>query len=76
VVVGADGKAVAQVTPDGTVAPISVPQPDGALSDPTKLDHAKATGALQATSIAKVGEIVQEMPAEAAALVRSWLMEG
>lgn len=76
VVVGADGTPVAQVTADGTVAPLGLPQPDGALSDPTKLDAAKATGALHATSIAKVGEMVQEMPAEAAAIIRSWLAEG
>jgi flagellar M-ring protein FliF len=79
VVVGADGQPVAQVTADGTVAPLGLPGtvgPDGALSDPGRLDQAKAAGALHATSIAKVGEMVQEMPNEAAALIRSWLAEG
>jgi flagellar M-ring protein FliF len=76
VVVGADGQPLAQVTADGVVTPASLPTPDGALSDPSKLDQAKATGVMHATSIAKVGDMVQEMPGEAAALIRSWLSEG
>ncbi len=82
---GEHGKAVAvAVGPDGQpVAPA-----DGAPSDgeggsteivpagPNKLEIAQKLGALQATSIAKVGEMIKENPGEAASIIRSWLMDG
>jgi flagellar biosynthesis/type III secretory pathway M-ring protein FliF/YscJ len=37
---------------------------------------AQALGALQATSIAKVGEMIKADPAEAASIIRGWLMDG
>jgi flagellar M-ring protein FliF len=78
VVVGSDGMPVAQVASDGSVAPLGLPAAaaDGALANPGRLDQAKATGEMHATSIAKVGEMVHDMPNEAAALIRSWLAEG
>jgi flagellar M-ring protein FliF len=45
-------------------------------SGPNKLEIAQKLGALQATSIAQVGEMIKENPGEAASIVRSWLMDG
>lgn len=41
-----------------------------------RLDMAQKLGALQANSIAKVGEMIKDNPAEAASIIRSWLMDG
>jgi len=54
---------------------------DGGLGDlinsgPNKLEIAQKLGALQATSIAQVGEMIKENPGEAASIVRNWLMDG
>ncbi|MDR3375892.1 MAG: flagellar basal-body MS-ring/collar protein FliF [Ancalomicrobiaceae bacterium] len=73
-----NAQAVAALTagPDGTAAGTS----DGAggehgPSGPSKLEMAKQLGALQATSIAKVGEMIKADPGEAAAIVRTWLTD-
>ncbi|MDR3495675.1 MAG: flagellar basal-body MS-ring/collar protein FliF [Ancalomicrobiaceae bacterium] len=42
---------------------------------PNKLELAQQLGALQATSIAKVGDMIKADPGEAAAIVRSWLTD-
>ncbi|WP_417686588.1 flagellar basal-body MS-ring/collar protein FliF [Roseibium sp.] len=39
------------------------------------LEEAKAQGAMQASSIAKVGEMISEYPSEAVTIVRGWLDE-
>ncbi|MEJ1160864.1 flagellar basal-body MS-ring/collar protein FliF [Prosthecomicrobium sp. N25] len=78
VTIGPDGKPVpvpiseahAAAKGEGAVA-----LPAGGL-DPTKLEHAKQLGALQANSIGKVGDLIKEFPEEATALIRSWLSEG
>lgn len=48
-----------------------------AMVHPThmRLEEAKALGAVQAGSILKIGEMVQQNPNEAALIVRSWLNE-
>lgn len=40
-----------------------------------RLEEAKAQGAVQAGSILKIGEMVQQSPNEAAMIIRSWLTE-
>ncbi|WP_333825988.1 flagellar basal-body MS-ring/collar protein FliF [Pinisolibacter sp.] len=40
-----------------------------------RLEEAKALGAVQAGSILKIGEMVQQSPNEAAMIIRSWLTE-
>ncbi len=40
-----------------------------------RLDEAKAMGAVQAGSIRKIGEMIDETPLEAAAIIRGWLSE-
>lgn len=40
-----------------------------------RLEEAKAAGAVQAGSILKIGEMVQQSPNEAALIIRSWLNE-
>lgn len=54
---------------------------DGEGGEPTvhpthmRLEEAKALGAVQAGSIMKIGEMVQQSPNEAALIIRSWLNE-
>ncbi|MCW1840750.1 flagellar basal-body MS-ring/collar protein FliF [Prosthecomicrobium hirschii] len=75
-VIGADGKPVpvtaGTVGPDGQAAGVPLPE----NMNLQKLEQAKALGAMHATSIQKVGELIVEHPAEATALIRGWLMEG
>lgn len=72
VVIGADGKPMLQPTGESqTLEPL----PDTSSLSSTKLDQAKQLGRLQASSIGKVGEIINEYPSEAAAIVRGWLNE-
>ena len=85
---GADGAVVGdtvlQIGPDGQ--PIALPPGfagDAALAGadmgphPThaRLDEAKALGAVQAGSIKKIGDMIDETPHEAAAIIRGWLAE-
>ncbi len=41
-----------------------------------RLDIAKALGAMQASSVVKMGEMITESPNEAALIIRTWLNEG
>jgi flagellar M-ring protein FliF len=83
---GQHGTAVAAVGPDGQPVAAgdgATPGPDGenGLADathsgPNRLEIAQKLGALQATSIAQVGEMIKENPGEASSIVRNWLMDG
>ncbi len=65
------------IGPDGTlVAESEVPkEEDDAEMMIEWLEEAKAEGALQATSITKVGDMIQDYPTEAVTIVRGWLDE-
>ena len=57
---------------DGTPAQVG----EMTVAGPNKLELAQKLGAMQATSIAKVGEMIKESPNEAASIVRGWLADG
>ncbi|QDG76416.1 flagellar basal-body MS-ring/collar protein FliF [Labrenzia sp. PHM005] len=66
------------IGPDGTlVADSEVPQEEEAEDEFVIewLEQAKQEGALQASSIAKVGEMIADHPSEAVNIVRGWLDE-
>lgn len=67
------------IGPDGTlVAETEVPADAQDEDDEFRiewLEEAKAQGALQASSIAKVGSMIEEHPTEAVTIVRGWLDE-
>ncbi|WP_420414111.1 flagellar basal-body MS-ring/collar protein FliF [Roseibium sp.] len=66
------------IGPDGTlVADSEVPQEEEAEDEFVIewLEQAKQEGALQASSIAKVGEMISDHPTEAVNIVRGWLDE-
>ncbi len=67
------------IGPDGTLVAESEVPADGADDEDEFriewLEEAKAEGALQASSIAKVGEMIGEYPTEAVTIVRGWLDE-
>lgn len=75
--------AAARIGPDGL--PVALPsgqagaelgsEPDGTHPTHARLDEAKALGAVQAGSIRKIGEMIDETPMEAAAIIRGWLNE-
>ncbi len=66
--------------PDGSPAHATEGSESGSTdlvpSGPNKLELAQQLGALQATSIAKVGEMIKENPGEATAIIRGWLADG
>jgi flagellar M-ring protein FliF len=76
------GTAVATIGPDGQPRAAEAAGGDAEtglpemLAGPNRLDMAQKLGALQATSIAQVGEMIKENPGEAASIVRNWLMDG
>ncbi|WP_049792552.1 flagellar basal-body MS-ring/collar protein FliF [Polymorphum gilvum] len=67
------------IAPDGTlVAEVEVPAEAKEEDDEVViewLEEAKAQGALQASSIAKVGAMIDDYPTEAVTIVRGWLEE-
>ncbi|MBS8260583.1 flagellar M-ring protein FliF [Roseibium polysiphoniae] len=67
------------IGPDGMlVAETEVPADAADEDDEFRiewLEEAKAEGALQASSIQKVGEMIEEYPTEAVTIVRGWLDE-
>lgn len=67
------------IGPDGTlVAETEVPKEEIDEEEDFRiewLEDAKAEGALQASSIAKVGEMISDHPSEAVTIVRGWLDE-
>jgi flagellar M-ring protein FliF len=76
VTMGADGKPLTQAI-DGTKTQLALA---GALEPVPnvmtgKIEQAKTAGALQADSVARIGDMVQEFPNEAAAIIRGWLNE-
>jgi flagellar M-ring protein FliF len=78
--VGAAGGAASQLGPDGNPSPVpldenGMPAPDATHPTQLKIEQAKALGALQAGSVLKIGEMVQQSPGEAAAIIRGWLQE-
>ncbi|PIO98142.1 flagellar basal-body MS-ring/collar protein FliF [Pleomorphomonas carboxyditropha] len=64
VVMGADGVEVAGEAPD-------IP----ALPNDTRIESAKAQGAMQLDQVRKVGDLVGDNPNEAAIIIRNWLSE-
>lgn len=80
VTIGPDGKPT-MVPVDTAAAAAANPDGTPALATPAntmqgRLEEARAIGALQASSIQKVGDLIAENPTEAALLVRSWLNQG
>ena len=69
---GSGSGAVVAIGPDGKALPGIDP------TNPTnqRLDVAKALGAMQASSVTKMGEMITESPNEAALIIRAWLAEG
>lgn len=67
------------IGPDGQlIAESEVPSEDAEEDDDLRiewLEEAKAAGAAQASSISKVGEMIEEHPTEAVTIVRGWLDE-
>ncbi|MBN9673688.1 flagellar basal-body MS-ring/collar protein FliF [Roseibium aggregatum] len=66
------------IGPDGTlVAETEVPQEDENEDEFVIewLEQARQEGALQASSIAKVGDLIKDHPSEAVTIVRGWLDE-
>lgn len=72
VMFSADGKPVIQEV-DAEGNPVAPSAADIAQS--TRIEDAKAQGALQLDQVRKVGELVKDNPTEAAILIRSWLTE-
>jgi flagellar M-ring protein FliF len=71
VVLNPDGKPViSEVDAEGN--PIA---PTGDPIQSTRIEEAKAQGALQLDQVRKVGDLVGENPTEAAILIRTWLTE-
>lgn len=75
-----DGKPVAQLTgPDGESVAIaeddSVPLQIKARKTSSMIDATQAIGSMHETSLKKVGELVDNNPDEAIAIVRQWLNE-
>ena len=71
-VLGPNGEQVpVEIGPDGRplIAGLQLEGP------PSRIEEAKAQGALQLDQIRRVGEIVEENPNEAAILIRNWLSE-
>lgn len=50
-------------------------EPPGVHPTHMRLEEAKAAGAVQAGSILKIGEMIQQSPNEAALIIRGWLNE-
>jgi flagellar M-ring protein FliF len=77
--------AATGTNPDGTPAIGADTQPGEAITigslvipgslSPSKIEEAKAIGAMHASSIARVGELVKESPNEAALIIRTWINE-
>ncbi len=73
-IVGPNGQQIqAEFGPDGR--PVLVPALEGPSGPPSRIDEAKAQGALQLDQIRRVGELVQDNPNEAAIIIRTWLSE-
>ena len=72
--IGPDGQPIA--LPPGAAGDLALAGTDAGLH-PThaRLDEAKAMGAVQAGSIRKIGQMIDETPHEAAAIIRGWLAE-
>ena len=64
VVMGPDGLETVAETPE-----LPAPPPD------TRIENAKAQGAMQLDQVRKVGELVNDNPNEAAIIIRNWLSE-
>ncbi len=59
---------------DGTGQPLeALPAPEGSVAQ--MIDIARVEGQVKASSVRKVGEIVQNHPEEAVAIVRSWMAQ-
>ncbi|NLH79807.1 MAG: flagellar M-ring protein FliF [Phyllobacteriaceae bacterium] len=82
---GGDAETAAvQIGPDGLpialpagAMPIDFHAAAEAAAHPShlRLEEAKAAGAMQAGSVKKIGEMIEETPLEAAAIIRGWLSE-
>ncbi|MCE1237663.1 MAG: flagellar M-ring protein FliF [Hyphomicrobiales bacterium] len=71
---GADGLPIA--LPGGVGgADLALAGESGQHPTHARLEEAKALGAVQAGSIKKIGEMIEDTPHEAAAIIRGWLNE-
>ncbi|WP_370677958.1 flagellar basal-body MS-ring/collar protein FliF [Pleomorphomonas sp. PLEO] len=59
--------------PDGLEVPIE--EPETVIPQDTRIESAKALGALQVDQVRKVGDLVTGNPNEAALIIRNWLSE-
>jgi len=68
----ADGRPVV-MGPDGVEVAAEVPE----IITPkdTRIENARAQGALQGDQVRKVGDLVNDNPNEAAIIIRNWLSE-
>lgn len=73
VVLNPDGKPVV-LGPDGLETVTETPELPAPPSD-TRIENAKAQGAMQLDQVRKVGELVNDNPNEAAIIIRNWLSE-
>lgn len=75
IIVGPNGQQIpVEIGPDGKPLPVLL-DPAGGPAPPSRIEEAKAAGALQMDQIRRVGELVNENPNEAAILIRTWLSE-
>jgi flagellar M-ring protein FliF len=73
VVLNPDGKPVVMGADGVEVGPESAEAP--ALPSDTRIETAKAQGAMQLDQVRKVGDLVNDNPNEAAIIIRNWLSE-
>jgi flagellar M-ring protein FliF len=72
IVIGPNGQQIpVEIGADGKPLPVLIEN----AGPPSRIDEAKAQGALQMDQIRRVGELVGENPNEAAILIRTWLGE-
>jgi flagellar M-ring protein FliF len=73
--IGADGQPMAALSGGTMTAAAALPSPRAGNLD-EMIDIARIEGQVKASSIKKIGEIVDNHPEEAVAIMRSWLFQG
>jgi flagellar M-ring protein FliF len=67
------GRGLAQLTADGPEGHAALPAPGGGLEQ--MIDIARIEGQVKASSLKKIGEIVEAHPEEAVGIMRNWLLQ-
>lgn len=76
ILIGPNGQTIpVEIGPDGKPLPVTIDANGQAVQPPSRIDEAKAAGAVHLDQIRQVGELVAENPNEAAILIRTWLSE-